>query len=117
MMNKKRRHKRVPISAAVSIRPGSREDDQPIHAMAANISLSGIGLYSDSPLEPETEVSLNIHFISTGGIMKTVSLQGSVVFIKEIGDMYFMGIEFDEELNQEGQPSLHEHLMSILTAD
>jgi c-di-GMP-binding flagellar brake protein YcgR len=115
-MNKKRRHKRVPISAAVTI---TCQDGRcgPIHAMAANVSLSGIGLYADDSLEPETEVSVVMHFISADGMLRTDSLDGSVVYVKEIGGMHFMGIELREEINPAGQPFLYAHLLSVLTAD
>jgi hypothetical protein len=116
-VEKKRRHKRVPISAFLTITREGREGSESFHAMAANISLSGIGLYCDSPLEPETEVSLAVHFISKSGAILTDNLSGNVVYAKQIGGMHFMGIEFNEELNKLGQPFLHEHLMNVLTAD
>ena len=116
-MHSKRRHKRVPISASVTITRGGEGAGETFHAMAANISLSGIGLYSDNPLEPETEVSLAVHFISKDGGISTDALKGNIVYVKEIGGMHFMGVEFSEELNKAGQPFLYEHLLSILTAD
>jgi c-di-GMP-binding flagellar brake protein YcgR len=116
-MHKKRRHKRVPISASVTITCEGQRGQETYHSMAGNISLSGIGLYSDSPLEPETDVSLAVHFISKNGGIATDAIGGSVVYVKEIGGMYFMGVEFGEEVNKGGQPFLYEHLMSILTAD
>ena len=117
MMNKKRRHKRVPISASVTLTCKDGGGGQPIHAMAANISLSGIGVYADGPLEPETDVAVVVHFISAEGMLRTDSLEGNVVYVKEIGGMHFIGIELREEINPAGQPFLHEHLMGVLTAD
>jgi c-di-GMP-binding flagellar brake protein YcgR len=113
----KRRHKRVPISASVAITREGGGEGKTFHAMAANISLSGIGLYSDGPLEPETEVSLTVHFISKSGGISTDALKGSIVYLRGMSDMYFMGIEFSEEVNKAGQPFLYEHLMDILIAD
>jgi PilZ domain len=117
MVNKKRRHKRVPISASVTLTCKGSGCGQPIHAMAANISLSGIGVYADGPLEPETEVAVVVHFISADGMLRTDSLDGSVVYVKEIGGMHFIGIELREEVNSAGQPFLHDHLMGVLTSD
>jgi len=34
-----------------------------------------------------------------------------------MGGMYFIGIEFDEEINPIKQPSVHEHLQKVLTGD
>jgi c-di-GMP-binding flagellar brake protein YcgR len=116
-MHNKRRHKRVPISASVTITCEGEGGNETYHAMAANISLSGIGLYSDGPLEPETEVSLAVHFIAKNGRISTDILGGSIVYVKEIGGMYFMGVEFGEEVKRAAQPFLYEHLMSVLTAD
>jgi c-di-GMP-binding flagellar brake protein YcgR len=116
-MHKRRRHKRVPISASVGIAYEDREKGGTFRAMAADISLSGIGLYSDSPLEPETEVSLTVNFISRDGGISSATLKGNIVYVKDIGDMHFMGVEFSEELNREAQPLLYDHLMEILISD
>lgn len=116
-MHRKRRHKRVPISASVGIAYEDREKGGTFRAMAADISLSGIGLYCDSPLEPETEVSLTVNFISRDGGISSTTLRGNIVYVKEIGDMHFIGVEFNEELNKAAQPLLYEHVKEILTSD
>jgi c-di-GMP-binding flagellar brake protein YcgR len=116
-MHKRRRHKRVPISASVGIAYEDREKGGTFRAMAADISLSGIGLYSDSPLEPETEVSLTVNFISRDGGISSATLKGNIIYVKDIGDMHFMGVEFNEELNKAAQPLLYEHIMESLISD
>ncbi len=85
-----------------------------LQTMAASISMGGIGVYSDDPVEIETDVSLSIHFISAEGLMETATAEGHVVYDKTIGAMHFIGIQFDEDLSPEGQPSLHAHLQKIL---
>jgi len=68
-------------------------------------------------LEIETNVSITtINFISIDGI-KTDSIEGCIVYNKDIGNIYFMGIELNEEINPEKQPSLYKHIQKILTWD
>jgi hypothetical protein len=74
------------------------------------MSLSGIGLYLDVPLEDTIDVSLDITFISSDGSIKTDAINGRVAYIRKIKDMYFTGVQFHEEINLKNQPSLYEHL-------
>lgn len=67
MVDNKRRYKRVPIAASAALIIKKSEKIQAVLAMTANISLSGIGLYADRYLEPETDVSIAIKFVSTHG--------------------------------------------------
>ncbi len=118
-MMDKRRHKRVPLAASATIRYNSEGSSEPIQAMTADISLSGIGIYSDKPIREGTGLSIEITFFSTEDVTMTVSLQGESVYAREMGGemggMYFVGIEFDEEINPIQQPSLHHHLQKILS--
>jgi len=85
-----------------------------IKTTTGNISLGGIGLYSDDPIEIDTNVSITIHFITTDGI-KSDTTRGRVTHNKKIGHVYFLGIYFNEEINPNKQPSLYEHIQNILT--
>ena len=114
-MTNKRRHKRVPLAASATIRYTSEESPQPIQAMISDISLSGMGVYLDTPIREDTGLLIDISFISSEGLMTTASLQGESVYVREMGGMYFMGIEFNEEINPLKQPSLHQHLQNILS--
>jgi c-di-GMP-binding flagellar brake protein YcgR len=114
-MIKKRRHKRIPLTGSAVLK--LKDQDQSLHAMTRDISISGIGLYSDIPLEDNMEVSLVINFISISGLIKTDSVGGRIVYVRKLEDIYFMGIEFDKEINQEKQPFLYEHLQRILILD
>lgn len=116
-MDNKRRCKRVPISASAAVIIKKSDKVEAVLAMTANISLSGIGLYVDRHLEPETDVSLSIKFISMDGAIRTDSIEGSIVYTKDMGGIYFMGVQFDDEINPKDQPFLHSHLMQILTTD
>ena len=74
-------------------------------------------MYSDEPIEIDRTVSITIDFISADGIIKTESLEGSVVYNKKIGEMFFMGVQFLEEVSPAGQPALHAHLKKVLSWD
>ena len=81
-----------------------------------SISLGGIALYSDDPIEIATNVSLTINFITVDGI-KSDSVKGRVIHNKKIGGIYSLGIYFSEEINPKNQPALYEHIQNILTWD
>jgi hypothetical protein len=82
--------------------------------MPGSISLGGIGLYCDDPLEIDTKVSITISFISIDGI-RTDSMEGCVIYTKNLGGIYFMGIEFNKEINSKDQPLLYDYIQKILT--
>ena len=112
-MADKRRHKRFPLAGSATLRYKVQEENKTIHAMISDISLGGIGLYLDISLETATDVSIDITFTATDGTMKTDSIEGSIVYAREISGMYFTGIEFSEEINPKKQPFLYEHISNI----
>jgi len=111
----KRRHKRVPLAGSATIKVSSEKNPESIHAMTADISLSGIGIYSDKSVKERVGLSIEITFVSVEGVMRTAFIQGESVYVREIGGMYFIGIEFDEEINPANQQLLHDHLQKILS--
>jgi len=106
-------HKRVSLTGSGILKFEKNGNIQSIQTILCNISLGGIGLYADVPIEIDTNVSITINFMSAGGI-KTDSVEGCVVYYKDMGNIYFMGIQFNEEINPENQPSLYEHIQKIL---
>jgi c-di-GMP-binding flagellar brake protein YcgR len=110
----KREHKRVPITGSAVLKFEYKGEIRSIQAMTGSISLGGIGLYADDRIEDDTNVSIAISFIAVDGV-KTDSIEGCAVYNKNIANMYFMGIQFNEEINSEKQPSLYEHIQKILT--
>ena len=109
-----RRHKRVTITGAATIKYVDKSKDISLHAMTVNISLGGIGLYCDELVEINTDVSVEINFISVDG-MRTCGIEGRVVYTKNIGDVWFTGVQFDEDVDHDNQPCLYEHIQKILT--
>lgn len=113
-MENKRRHKRFSITGSADLTYRVREKNQIIHALISDVSLSGIGLYLDLPVEDNVDVSLNITFISSDGSIKTDTIDGRIVYVRKFEEVYFTGIEFHEEINPKNQPSLYEHMQNIL---
>ncbi|MFH1702901.1 MAG: PilZ domain-containing protein [Nitrospirota bacterium] len=106
--------KRVSLTGSAILKFEKKGNIQSIQAVPGNISLGGMGLIADVLIEIDTNVSITINFISVDGI-KTDSIEGRVVHYKDIGNIYFIGIQFNEEINPENQPSLHKHIQRILT--
>lgn len=113
-MINQRRHKRVPITGNATLKFEDKGEIKSIQSLPGSISLGGIGLYSDDPIEDNTDVSITINFMSLDGI-KTDFIEGCVVYNKNIGEICFLGIQFNKELNPENQPALYEHIQKILT--
>jgi c-di-GMP-binding flagellar brake protein YcgR len=115
-MINQRRNKRVPITGTAILKFKAKGEFRSIQALPGSISLGGIGLYADDRIEDDTGVSITINFISLEDI-KTDSIEGFVVYSKNMGGVNFMGIQFNEEVNPENQPALYEHIRKILTWD
>ena len=111
-MINKRKYMRVPLTGTAVVKFEHR-GYVTIKTTTGSISLGGIGLYSDDPIEIDTNVSITINFITVDGI-KSASIKGCVKHNKKIGGIYFLGIYFSEEINPKNHPSLYEHIQNIL---
>lgn len=112
-----RRHKRVPLAAIARI---SFEDAGNVHvieAVTADISMSGIGVYSETAINIDKDVILAIEFMGNDGLSKTDSVSGHAVYNNILGTTYFIGIEFNEQITPFNQPFLYERLQRILAWD
>jgi len=116
-MINRRRSKRIIISGSATLRFKKKGEIKSIETLIANISLRGIGLYSYSSIKVETRVSITTNFISLDGELKNDSIEGRVVSNRNIGDTHFLGIQFNEEINAQNQPSLFKHLQNVLPTD
>jgi hypothetical protein len=96
--------------AAVSI----PDENSVVNATIANISLSGLGLYSTTPIEKGKTVELTISFVDKNGRVREDVATGKVDWQKKVLRMYLLGIHFDEELNPTSQPRLLEHLTWLI---
>jgi len=109
-----RRHKRIalPATASLTVKGGPRV--QSLQTMVADISLSGIGVYSDHAITVGKEIAMDIYFVSSDGSLKSTSVEGNSHYVRRIRDIYYVGIHFKEDLAPEKQPLLYECLMVLL---
>jgi hypothetical protein len=105
-----RKHKRVPISGVATVTFKDEKGLHSIQALTGNMSLAGIGLYCDDPLPEEVNVLTTINYLSIGGAMGKAVLDGHVVYNVVMGQLYYIGIQFNEEINRTNQPSLYENI-------
>ena len=112
----KRKHKRFPITGTATLQFEDEGKSRTIPAVLTSISTVGMGLYTNNPIEANKQVSVTINFISIDGIEDSV-IEGSVVFNRDIGNIHFVGIQFNEYVNPQNQPVLFKHIQNILAFD
>jgi c-di-GMP-binding flagellar brake protein YcgR len=110
----KRRHKRVPLAAYVTLTFEEGGKELSLEAMTADISLSGIGLYVGRQIQEDTALTVEINFVAAADQVNTETLRGRVVYANYIRRAYFIGVEFLEELNPKSHPGLYTRLQNIL---
>ena len=96
--------------AAVNV----RKEDKIHTATIANVSLTGLGIYSAKPIGKGKKVTATISFVDGNGRMRQDSASGTVDWQKKFLNLYLIGILFDEELNIASQPRLIEHLSWLI---
>ena len=79
-----------------------------------NISLSGLGVYSATPIGKDRKAMITISFVDRNGKMRQDTAAGKVDWQRKFADLYLIGILFDEELNMLNQPRLLEHLSWLI---
>jgi hypothetical protein len=97
-------------SATVAV----QKDTIGIDVMVANISFSGIGVYSARPIGKGKNVSIKISFLDKTGKIQEDTITGKVDWQKKFKNMYLTGIIFDEEPSVAHQPRLVEHLTWLI---
>jgi hypothetical protein len=110
----KRRHKRFSLTGIATLQLEDEGDNKSIQGLLGSISSVGMGLYVDNPIEANKQVSIAISFLSIGGAIKDSVVEGSVVYSKDLGKNYFVGIQFNETVNSKNQPLLYQHIENIL---
>jgi len=109
-----RSHKRIALPATATLNIAGGRDAYSIQAMVADMSLAGIGVYSDQPLREGKDLSIDVYFIAVDGSMKSASVDGISTYSRKIRDIYYVGIQFKEEIDSTKQPLLYEQLTSSL---
>lgn len=97
-------------SAAVTV----LKEKKVVDATIANISFSGIGLYSSRSIGKGRMVSIKVSFVDRAGKTREDTISGKVDWQKKFKDMYLVGVLFDEEPNITNQPNLLEHLIWLI---
>ena len=108
----KRRNTRIPISGIANITLKEHGKIYSIQTVIANISLRGMGVYAYNAMKTKTDVSITINFLFSDGSLKTDSLTGHIMNNKKIDNTFFIGIQFDEEIDPKNQPFLSEYINS-----
>lgn len=90
------------------------KENRLISATVANISFSGIGLYSSVPVGKGKEVRIKVSFVDRHGKTCEDITYGKVDWESKFENRYLVGILFDEELNMSNQPALLDHLMWLI---
>jgi len=85
-----------------------------VNATIANISFSGIGLYSSQSLGKGKRVKIKVSFLDKAGKVQKDTISGKVDWQKKFQNMYLTGVIFDEEPNVTNQPGLVEHLTWLI---
>jgi hypothetical protein len=113
-IEKERKHRRIPLTANVMLLAGESAYAMVRQATIADISLGGVGIYNEFPLKVGVRVKLYICFIAAGGT-KTETVKGKTIYSYRIGNTYYIGIEFDQELNPSHHPELFTHIKNTLS--
>ncbi|MEW6570379.1 MAG: PilZ domain-containing protein [Nitrospirota bacterium] len=90
------------------------KEDVAVEAPIANISLSGMGLYSPLPIGKGKKVKVEVSFLDKSGKVCEDLVEGKIDWQKKFRKIYLIGIIFNEELNTVGQPALLEHLVWLI---
>ncbi len=108
-MINKRRNTRIPISGIANIEFKDHGKIHSIQTVIANVSLRGMGVYAYNSIKIKTDVSITTTFVFSDGSLKTDSLTGRIISNKKIENTYFIGIQFNEEIDPENQPYLSDY--------
>lgn len=90
------------------------EEDRVISTSIANISMSGLGVYSPVSVGRGKRVKLGISFVDKDGKVREEFVAGKVDWQKKFKDMYLVGVRFEEELSAAVQPYLLQHLTYLI---
>ena len=109
MFDDKRLQRRYPIFAQVTIKTRKESEETVIEGVASSISERGIGVYTSVPIKISTDISFDIEFLGAEGKKEDDTVEGQVVWLSKQGDVYFVGIFFNEALDQDKQLTGHGH--------
>ncbi len=115
MTGNKRKHKRTHIAGSARLAFDDGDGNVIVDGMISNISLSAIALYVNRQIREKTEVAINIHFISSGGVVKNTAMKGHVVYSMGLENLFLTVIEFTDEIDPDKNTDLYNHIERSLT--
>ncbi len=101
MFRTQRRYYRHPLRSKATVTTKDSEQSKQLTTQVNTISQGGMGLYTNTPLEKFTSVSVELSLDNLENKGKEDPLVGMVVSISKPNNLYLMGVCFDELLNQE----------------
>jgi Tfp pilus assembly protein PilZ len=117
MYDDRRLWRRYPIFARVDIKISNESEETVIEGHLNSISEGGIGVYSAVPMKIGAEISMDIEFFGNEGKIENDTIEGKVAWLSKQGNIYFVGISFNETLNQDKQPKLYKHYHRVIKHD
>ena len=115
MTDNKRRHTRIHIAGSVRLAFDDGDGNVIVEGMISNISLSSIALYVNRQIKEKTDVAVNIHFISSGGVVRNTAMKGHIVYSMGLENLFFTVIEFTDEIDPDKNTDLYNHIQQSLT--
>ncbi|MGQ9569331.1 MAG: PilZ domain-containing protein [Thermodesulfovibrionales bacterium] len=85
-----------------------------MNATVADISFSGMGVYSTVPISKGKKVMIKISFMDTSGKACEDNVSGRIDWQLKFVNTYLIGISFYEELNVIKQPLLFKHITELI---
>lgn len=111
-MAKPRKHKRRSLWGVADVwnnNNGNRgtDTDEPgmVFCLVRNISVSGMGLFSVSPLKVGTSVTIRRLKLLENLVDNCI--QGTVVWVNSRGNSYDIGISFSEDVDRKRYPEIY----------
>jgi hypothetical protein len=112
MSEENRKSRRYPFNAIASINALHGGSLISATTLVSNISYSGIGLTSYTPIEEGTHVSLRM--IKVKGLDNDERLAGTIAWAYKHDKFYHIGIALDEELHPDRHPKLYEQFFRTI---
>jgi hypothetical protein len=111
-MVKTRRHKRRSLWGVTDVwNNGNNRADtvlkEPgmIFCLVKNISIGGLGMFSVTPIEVGTPVTIKRLKLFENQVDN--SIHGTIVWVNSRGNSYDIGVSFNEELDRESHPEIY----------
>ncbi len=101
MFRTQRRYYRHPLLAKAIVTTKGSEQSKRLTTQVNTISQGGMGVYTNTPLEKFTSVSVELSLDNLENKGKECPLVGLVVSISKPNNLYLMGVCFDELLSSE----------------